>query len=97
MGYLEVRGEEGGVEPDDVGGVDVQAQEHRHALAELVVTEEVEGHEGLDVLDPPAFVVQGLVADVGHSHGLGGTGWTRGELQKGRSPWDILGNIFDQN
>ena len=68
-----------------MGGVNVESQEHGHTLAEqidvsigcaetcapeLIVAEEVKGHQRLDVLDPSALVIQGFITDICHSHSL---------------------------
>ena len=68
-----------------MGGVNVKSQEHGHTLAEkndvsmgcaetcapeLIVAEEVKGHQRLDVLDPSALVIQGFITDICHSHSL---------------------------
>ena len=44
-------------QPDHVGGVDVELVEDVHAVAELVVAEQVEGVQRLNVLDPLGLVL----------------------------------------
>ena len=45
-------------------GTDVQVEEDVHAVFELVVTEEIEGHERLDVLDSVALIRHRIVTFV---------------------------------
>ena len=45
-------------------GTDVQVEEDIHAVFELVVAEEIEGHERLDVLDSVALIRHRIVTFV---------------------------------
>ena len=42
-------------------GTDVKVEEDLHAVSELVVAEQIEGHQRLDVLDSVALVGQRIV------------------------------------
>ena len=83
--HLEIWRQKGAIEPDHMWRINVESQEHRHTLAEqvyvsmvwieiyapeLIVAEEVKGHQRLDVLDPSALVIQCFITDICHSHSL---------------------------
>ena len=82
---LEIWRQKGAIEPYHMRRINVKSQEHGHTLAEqidvsigcaetcapeLIVAEEVKGHQRLDVLDPSALVIQCFITDICHSHSL---------------------------
>ena len=83
--HLEIWRQKRAIEPYHMRRINVKSQEHCHTLAEkidvsmgcaetcapeLIVAEEVKGHQRLDVLDPSALVIQGFITDICHSHSL---------------------------